>query len=386
MLVAVALSGAMNQAEALLTEAELQKLLDDARGDDTRLMRWNASRHTRKRQDEGGCNSLGDVLDIVTNSRADQQLKGIACEFATFCITDNPGFRAAFSKHSGIHSAVVNLLHSSNTYASAMAGHLIYIASFSNAANDEGFAKAGAVSALSSALKNKPSTNLQLMWNAAALQNLAASYCDTEHDGRCYWDWKENVDHVIVTEDSLPMISDGSAVRREMVKDAELVKRLNELACTGPVKGKKSSSNPFPGDNAVAGKDDDSLNIVAWAAAGALKNLALEPSARASIETVMPCMCRLSHSADWLEENKGGGAIHHLRRDDPCWFGEKGDKYTLCVDHIFLDDEGYTCTDYEDASEKECRAKDAASGVPATKACCECGGGDRDGSRTEEEL
>jgi len=61
------------------------------------------------------------------------------------------------------------------------------------------------------------------------------------------------------------------------------------MACLGPVQGEMSSKKPFPGENAHMGRDDASPNVLAWAAAGALKNLALEPKAKVLLESTMPC-------------------------------------------------------------------------------------------------
>jgi len=90
----------------------------------------------------------------------------------------------------------------------------------------------------------------------------------------------------------------------------------------------------------------------------------------------------LSHSSDWLEENKGEGVLHHMRRPDPCWFENDDHTGKLCIDKHFLDIEGYTCEDYDDASEEECEQVDKA-GTKAESACCACGGGDREADHEE---
>jgi hypothetical protein len=416
----------------VLTATDLRSLIADVAGDDKRMMRWDATEHTASQQPVGGaCDALPDAFFTLlsvsvsrkknahNNSFEVKQVQGLACEFATFCITDNPEHRASLTHpdYAGIHQIIVNLTSSSNNYLSAMACHLIYIASFANAANHALFYQAGALQYLAALVKHD-SKNInqheyqvrpvQTMWAAAALQNLAASYCATLSDGRCYWDWRSKdtssgTAKLEITKESLPLISDGSKVRHDMLSDPQLVQRLITLACQGPVTGKRSSINPFPGVNAIAGEHDDSPNIVPWAAAGAIKNLVLPVDASVAASTdvteaslqslrqmVVPCMCRLAHvSRDWLEQNKGEGALHHLRAGgSPCWFGKNGDDYKngqLCVDHVFVDAEGYTCTDYGDASDEEC-AKTNQDYVSPNQACCGCGGGDRKehGRRTEE--
>jgi hypothetical protein len=393
-----------------LTVTELTALLAVIKGDDYRLMRWDATEYTAIQQATGGCDALPAALRLLAtattttstttngsrSSNASSTLLGLACEYITFCVTDHAGNRATLAQHGpAVYETIVSLLgEQENTYASAMAAHVVYIASFANADNIQGFYQADAVPALAAVVKDIEAAPFQTMWAAAALQNLAASYCATADDGRCYWDWPYDDTvpaHVGLTADSLPVIADGTAVRQAMVQDTELVQRLLELACQGPVRGTRpTNQNPFPGVNAVAGQHDASPAVAPWAAAGALKNLALSPAGKSAIlqssnnNRALQCLCRLQHSADWLEENKGEGALHHLRQGGPpCWWDDAGN--TLCVDSDFLDAEGYTCTDYADASEAECKAVNAKQ-VAAHEACCACGGGDRERTRRTEEL
>jgi len=193
----------------------------------------------------------------------------------------------------------------------------------------------------------------------------------------------------VIARHSLPMISDGTLARQQILHDKELVQALVMYSCTGPVQGRKSDTNPFPGINAVAGRDDQLPSIIPWAAMGVLKNIALEfsNSARRSIlESAMPCVCRMENSPDWLEENKANGVLSHMRREaDPCWFGKSGDDYhnphaTLCVDRYFLDEEGYDCSGYAEyeSNSNECSTPDVTRTTTAREACCPCGGGTRD--------
>jgi hypothetical protein len=344
----VLIASSVSPANALMTEGELNELIEDLRGEDMRLMRWDAAKHTKKRQQSGACDSLPKALAVISSSSSSSLLQGLACEYATFCVTNNPVQRAHLSEYDGIHASIVNLVSSGNRHTSAMASHLIYIASFSTRENHQGFIRAGAVSNLATVVKDTKSSKVQIMWAAAALQNLAASYCDTEGDGRCYWKWRKNQREFSFSlySKKYTMLSDGEAVRQEMLRDVNLVARLNNLACMGPVRGDMTLDNPYVGKNAVIGKHDEASTIVAWAAAGALKNLAISEEARPLIEASIHCLCRLAHSPDWLEENKGEGVIHHLRPSDPCWFqDDNAQTGKLCVDHVFLDREGYTCSD-----------------------------------------
>mmetsp|Transcript_29832 Transcript_29832/g.45471 ORF Transcript_29832/g.45471 Transcript_29832/m.45471 type:complete len:420 (-) Transcript_29832:87-1346(-) len=356
----------------LLRTSELENLIQELRGDDLRLVRWSATKYTKKRQN-GICDeSLPQALRTIASSSStfDQEL---ACVFATFCITDNPEQRARLGDDDYV--AIVKLVYSTDSHASAMASHLIYIASFSNQSNHQGFFQAGATLKLANVVKDKDSSKLAIMWAAAALQNLAASYC-SKFKGRCIWDWEGNTDLSIKPKDNV-VISDGSSIRKDLLNDSDLVNTLKKLACQGPVRGDMTDENPYVGKNAIiGGAYDESPNIVSWAATGVLKNLALEPTARILIgdgET-LKCICRLAHSPDWLEENKGKGALHYLRPSDPCWFQD--DDYEngeLCVDDLFLDQKGYTCTDYGSATDQECWITNKY-GVSAREACCACQG------------
>mmetsp|Transcript_14069 Transcript_14069/g.21493 ORF Transcript_14069/g.21493 Transcript_14069/m.21493 type:complete len:429 (-) Transcript_14069:141-1427(-) len=358
-----------------LTSSELQDLVLELKGDDNRLMRWSATDYTKQKQQSVCDEHLPKALQTIETSSSDTSAQALACELATFCITDNPVQRARLGTND--YAAIVNLVASSDSHTAAMASHLIYIASFSNKQNQQGFFQAGAVLRLSLIIKNASSSKLAIMWAAAALQNLAASYCNSKGNGRCSWDW-QSLDILSISE-GLTITSDGSSIRQKMVADSALIKKLKNLACLGPVKGEMTDQNPYVGVNAVVGgTHDESSNIVPWAATGLLKNLALEPAGRLLIEdgdTTLKCICRMAHSPDWLEENKGGGTLHYLRPSDPCWFQD--DDYEngkLCVDDRFLDKNGYTCSDYDKATDEECLATNA-SGTSAKTACCACGGG-----------
>jgi hypothetical protein len=279
-----------------LSSEQLLNLLNDVRGDDERLMRWHAKSYTRKRQHEGGCDDLPKALDVIldygrsaattTTTRPSSQ-KTIdvtnAMEYTTFCVTDNPQNRAIFSQHDGsMHKAIVDLLvpptvdndddGNNMKSASAVAAHVIYIASFANAENQQGFFQAGAVKSLSEVILNESSSPLQTMWACAALQNMLASYCDTEGNGRCSWKWVDGWERdasnppQLVVSKKMTVVSDGQPIREVVRDDKALISRLVDLASRGPVKGKMSNENPYVGDNAKAGIHDNSPNIVAWAA------------------------------------------------------------------------------------------------------------------------
>jgi hypothetical protein len=428
--------------KVLLSRSELEGLVERMRGEDRRIMRWHARSFTRKAQKEGGCDALSSALDLIVatadstahpENEFDDDVaarQALALEYVTFCVTDNPALRTAVSTAAGIHKAVVALLASPEPSVSASAAHVVYIGSFSNKANHFGFFRAGAIPALtdiilrygpvpatdaSSSSAEKASSSGgspgtvradQAMWAMAALQNLAASYCRTPDDGRCYWHWVSAEGapfHAVgIAEKSLPVTSEGTSMRVTALREPRLVPHLVRLACELGVRGEMSETNPFPGDNAAVGRDEDSPNLVSWSAAGALKNLALDPEGRSQMKALesklLPCLCTMvKKSGDWLEQNKAGGALSHLRYGgDPCWWSDQGDKKQQeqvleCVDGNFFDG-SYHCGDYVNPSNEECRAVDEIeSSITASQTCCGCGGGmrlveDRKATKHDKEL
>jgi hypothetical protein len=391
---------------------EISVLISDVQGDDYRIMRWDATEHTIKRQNEGGCttDNMKKSIDLILADKLSDQLRARAAQYLTFCITDNNENRAFLSQQDGIHTKIVEMVKlplvqrtktfvsstseiDATSLASAMASHLIYIASFNNQKNHVAFENAGAVPALSAIIKDKNQTPIQIMWAAAALQNLAATYCSTT-SGRCRWDWTEDDDELIIVEKALPITVDGSTVRKTMMDDIELIDTLLQYACSGPV-----TSDPLPGKSGTVHRDELSKNLIPWGATGALKNLAILLEARHYIvkqnSSNMACFCQLSHSRDWLEVNKGEGLLYMLRRNDPCWFADPRVEYMkeaatseteLCVDGDFYDNEGYTCSNYdEEPSEADCLVKDR-HGYLAKDACCPCGGGERVNTNKVQEV
>lgn len=236
---------------------------------------------------------------------------------------------------------------------------------------------------LAEIIDDKTALPVQLMWAMAALQNLAASYCATRHNGRCFWSWDGKKDHVTIEKEAKPVISDGSPVRLAALDIPSLIPMLQHWACQGPVPGRASDTNILVGENAVAGRDDANPAIIPWAAAGALKNLALEKAARPMLEGPgFACYCKLKESYDWLEELKANDLLLFLRPHDPCW--DDGENSAMCIDGIFLDKEGYYCDDYEEADDEECQETDIFTGKSANELCCGCGGGTKYGDSHEE--
>jgi hypothetical protein len=128
--------------------------------------------------------------------------------------------------------------------------------------------------------------------------------------------------------------------------------------------------------------------------AGVIKNLALDAKARAyllqqdsSTNRLRFSLCRLAYSPDWLEANKGESALDHLLPEDTCWFEDEEDPHSpLCLDDLFVDEEGFSCADYtEKATISECATSGMLDTTKAAKdSCCSCGGGNPDDRWTKK--
>jgi hypothetical protein len=154
----LALTATRVQSATVMSQERLLTLIAELKGDDLRLMRWNALEHTVAKQASGSCSDLAATARVLTDTTTTALHKKLAAEYATFCITDNPAHRALFSDQDGVHQAVVDLVASDDAAASAKAAHLIYIASYSNAKNHETFQKQGAVSALAKIIVDEDSS------------------------------------------------------------------------------------------------------------------------------------------------------------------------------------------------------------------------------------
>ena len=406
---------------------QLQEAAVALRGDDVRLVRWDVTDHTESMQ-ASMCPSVFPMamnailtyvnpmsshlyeLDYVQKQK-EVEVIAAALQVCILCITNHPVNRAAFSEmqHAEqsytIQASIVTLLHVPELAAAA--AHLIWIATYANAANHAKFLHAKVVAALSTLILNAPGPQdndenesgptkaLTIMWAAAALQNLAASYC-TSADGGCYWEWTsspedgESHERVLqLSPDMGELLADGTEVR--LAVTPSLLLRLLQWSCHGPVTGEMSHENPFPGENAESAQleHEQSRNIVPWAATGALANLALHAEVGRHLASdygeVLPCFCYMSLSSDWLEAAKGQIMLHHLRPDSEtcCSFiepeeEEDEESLSLCIDQVFTDGDGNTCAEYGDAvTEEECLAPDATDPAHlANMACCACGGGD----------
>lgn len=77
----------------------------------------------------------------------------------------------------------------------------------------------------------------------------------------------------------------------------------------------------------------------------------------------------------------------NLLPEATCWFDDEKDPHgPLCFDDLFVDEEGYTCADYDEkVSASECRASGVLDKTKtAIDSCCYCGGGNPDDQWTKK--
>lgn len=159
----------------LLSEPELEKMLTNIRGDDHRLVRWDATAHTAQKRHEGACqtNSLVQANQVLMSSSANvsNRAKRLAAEYLTFCITDAPVQRHLWSQQQDIHEAVVQLVSTpEDAQLSALAAHLIYITTFANDVNHQTFVRVGAVQALAAVVMNEKAGTFGEDWTTRQIE------------------------------------------------------------------------------------------------------------------------------------------------------------------------------------------------------------------------
>eukprot|EP00559_Dactyliosolen_fragilissimus_P002387 CAMPEP_0184862142 /NCGR_PEP_ID=MMETSP0580-20130426/6658_1 /TAXON_ID=1118495 /ORGANISM="Dactyliosolen fragilissimus" /LENGTH=512 /DNA_ID=CAMNT_0027359883 /DNA_START=387 /DNA_END=1925 /DNA_ORIENTATION=+ len=325
--------------------------------------------------------------------------------------------------------------------AAAAAGEAIWILSFNHAGLLRAFVADGVLESLaeiilrpvasgqerktSTTTDKNPSESKLLtsewyhakMWAAAALQNLAASYCNTD-SGHCWW--MNNSRNGLHLHPDSKLAIDGEKARMIMIKKKGLINALVDLACqNGHAIEPHTDSNPWPSLSSVYSDHGHSQNrkIVTWAAIGALKNIALSSNAKIRILNrseaekyegknmidAVDCLCNALNSPDWLESSKAEDTLdrlgvkcppakipHHLHRKSSYNHMQED----TCIDLWNEDGTEWSTKEWEENCEiyeenetwcEEFGENESEEGVSATEACCICGGG-RDNSDGGDEL
>jgi hypothetical protein len=211
----------------VLELTDLKEVHKKLRAGDIRLIRPSPTAETAAAQRKT-CPSMIPSLVETVRSSSDMKARGEAAEVLALCTTDNPTNRAEIgtANKGQVFDAVSDLFNSSMALWNstkidgklkssdrkgekiragvakvlAQAAEAVWILSYNNERNQEGFFDAGMVDLLMMTIKACPvyfsrdgACSETVMWALAALQNLAASYCDSE-DGTCDWQVSEKLD------------------------------------------------------------------------------------------------------------------------------------------------------------------------------------------------
>ena len=387
-------------------------LVEYLRAGDERMVRPSPSATTARRREELGVRArldavVAELVDRTTPHGVDASLppdaRAKAAEALTLLVTDHQANRARLGGAPGVIPALVGLVERAWRDAAAhdprvaaaqsvdkfvgaeAAAEAMWILAFDSADNHAALVSAGAVESLAGLLTVRTLHGVATppraaMWAAAALQNLAASFCATA-DGRCVWRWE--ADGRLRVDGEAALVVDSEATRTRIAAQPSVADALVQYACDGPVgeadAPREGNSDSDGGGGDGGGGDSgggsgggsggvwpsqarvssrDAPSVVPWAAAGALKNLALSPAVAANLlaplpfdraahvashlnaaavddgaptsaptaaplpsraETLHRCLCRLSTSPDWLERSKSTAALHYLRPRSEAW-------------------------------------------------------------------
>ena len=324
--VALVASALTPQLVEVTTPAELATYL---RAGDSRLVRPSPSATTAARQKEAAVLALlpavlQELIDTNATSVCDcddaveQSSHATAAETLHLLTTDNPSNRALIGASpdalAGLVSLVGESLSCNNTASSPSwraaeeAAEALWILAFNSPSNHKALLELGAPEALAAPLLTPHAPPRCKMWAAAALQNLAASYCATA-DGRCSWEWVGDPGaQALEVRERLTV--DAEAARRRIAAVPGLLHALVDLAAAPPPESGLLPSRARTSDRLAPG-------IGAWAAAGALKNLALSSSVRAALQgSAAPhALCALRASKCWLQSSKSQAALRYLDVD-----------------------------------------------------------------------
>jgi hypothetical protein len=283
------------------------------------MVRPSPSDETWQHQRSEACGvDLERAYKVLVTEKTNTQALIDAVTVVSLCTTNNGTNRAKLTTSvKGVPEAIVSML-SLEPAAIAAAGECIWISSFNSPENYNAFVKAGAVDALSNILTStKPcegkSCHHAKMWSAAALQNLAATYC--EGGGYCDWEWVarqegdkiadgQHVRYNVGLSKSAKPKADPTPVREQILNNKALLTYVTQQICD-----MGSDADFHPADRmwpsrANVPDDIDHPDIAPWAYLGLIKVR----------ETTKASLARILHarnvSSDTLLE-------HCLRKGEP---------------------------------------------------------------------
>jgi len=289
--------------------------------------------------------TLATRFDENANISLEVQTKIV--QVITLCSSENPERRHSIGKFqdSVVLKAVLSLLDEEKDSVTAVVGDAIWILSFADFHNHDFFVK-NAIEKMGSilvdrviALENEEAddvsaASLAVMWMAAALQNLAASYCDTE-SAHCWWEYEhpeeeqdlpegEETEYGLYLHEDSPLEFHGEYAAEAIVAAAsgELVKVLHRLVCAEPMT--EDDEAIWASEATIEGAGSANPRIMTWAVAGVLKNLSMYEHSYDATFNAKDCLCALTESADWLESSKAGDALHRAGFvAEDCWGHEE---------------------------------------------------------------
>lgn len=219
--------------------AEVAEYLRDG---DYRLVRPSPSDSTKERQHSEACGAdLERAYKVLTTEKKESKALVDAANVVSLCTTDNPKNRAKLTSTKGVPDALVTMIKSGDAASVAAAGECIWISSFNSVDNYNAFVKAGAIDALSNVLTSTATCEGEScfhakMWCAAALQNLAAQYCESGH-GYCDYQWEgeeadgDEVPYTVVIAETTKPKGDPTPVRKQLLENKALLEELEQGVC-----------------------------------------------------------------------------------------------------------------------------------------------------------
>lgn len=403
----------------VLELTKVQEMHTELRSGDSSLIRLEPTEETAEAQNDICPFMISSLVDTVEKAD-DLLLRGEAAEVLALCTTNNPANRADIGEagrgvvFDALDDLVVKSMEQWNSTRAmekekqralreksgkvlAQAAEAVWILSFNNENNQKGFFQAGIIDDFIMAIRNCPvmfnrdfHCSEAVMWSLAALSNMAASYC-TSHNGVCEWE-RDNNKNLALPEGVRQTSKIDNDVRERLMDHMDkqgFFKLLGYLVDGGPVTSPHDETYSWPSK----GKDihsEEHPEIVPWAAAALVRNLALSPDARQFFAKqteehgkLFVALCDLyKRSPDAYEEEMSYDALYRLGWEEHC-----PGTYDRCKDR-----EGWvgaktgnTCRDFE--YNKLCATmgnelgKDV--GITADDACCICGGGI---PKTEDEM
>jgi len=351
---------------------DLDGMIAYLRHEDTRLIRYNIPSDLAKLRQEKLCSQhLKSILKILStrfdaNSKVSFEEQAKIIHLVTLCSSENPENRKAIGtfESSVVLKAIVSLIDENNDSITAVVGQAVWILSFANQHNHDYFAEhaidkmASIIVTKSNALKkneinasDRSPAIMAVMWMAAALQNLAASYCDTE-SGHCWWEYDhlehdESEEYGVYLDEDSDMMVDGSKAAEAIALsvNGELVESLHKLICEKPMG--EEDYKIWASETTIEGAGNVDLRIITWAVAGLLKNLSMYEASHTATIDAKDCLCALAQSEDWLESSKAEDALFRSGFTEEDCLGQDNEENYEDSEEYYEDSEEY----YEDNEE-----------------------------------